>query len=264
MRWRRRHQTNIKHSVTLLVFPLLIIGIGYAVYSQSLTINGTSRKPAYTATPNISTNYTYNKTQSGGLTTYNVTANVKNISTLSITRWQVKFNLPSDFSVFSCGSSVTCNSSGQTITVDSGTGNSSIAASASVTFTFSFQTANANYQLQNLYVLGSGGTFQAISGLTVSATRTAGGGLSSSNTYSFTVTNGTGSNVRMWRIIGGPWASNYNVTSMDSRVHYMDAPNELVIIDTDSLASGTNFVFSATMTTAALWSLSSVAVTGIP
>lgn len=263
MRWHRGHQTDIRHIVSLLAFPLLLISIGYAIYDQDLSIVGITRKPAYTATPDASMSYTSAKAPSGERTIYDLIITVKNISADAIAGWQIKFDLPSDFSQVTCASSVNCSSNGQTMIINGGSTTGPISAGGSVNFTFSYQTANPDYQLQNIFVIASGGAFKTVSGLTATATRTAGGGLSASNTYKFTVTNTSGGTVKMWRIVGGPWSSSYTIVSMDPRVHYGSNSSSMTVIDTDPLADGVIFEFSAQMNTAALWNLSSVVITGI-
>jgi hypothetical protein len=264
MRWRRKHRTNTKHLLSLLAAPLLLLGLGYAVYGQDLSINGKSNKPAYTATPNGSMSYTLTKTPSGGVTIYDFVITVKNISPDQVVGWQVKFDLPADFTQASCATSVTCSTNNQTAIINGGSTTGAISPNGgTVSFTYTFRSANPNYRLQNIYVIVSGDTFKTISGLTVSATRTAGGGLSASNTYRFTVTNSSGATVKMWRIIAGPWQNSYSVVSMDPRVHYGTNSSVITIIDTDPLANSTNFIFDAQMNTAVFWNLSNVAVTGI-
>lgn len=248
----------------LLAYPLLLSSIGYALFSQDLAIDGITNKPAYSATPGMSLSYdTVQTPAGGGVIIYNITATVKNIGAGSVARWQVKFDLPAGFTQFSCASTVTCTTSGTTVTVNSGTTNSTIAAGATRQFTFTFRSTVQNYQLQNLYVIGVESTFQTISGLTVSATRTAGGILSLSHTYRFTVTNNSGQSVRQWRVTAGGWGNGNNVTSMDSRIHWIDLSNSLILIDTDPLANGTNIVFSGQFSSGLLWSLGSVNVVGI-
>lgn len=260
---KRKYRVHLKHIVALLAYPLLISSMGYALFSQELSINAISNKPAYSATPNMSISYTATQTPSGGLTIYNITATVKNIGAANVSRWQVKFDLPADFSQFSCGTGVTCATSSATVTVNSGTNNSTIAPGGTRTFTFTFRSAVQNYQLQNLYVIGVEDSFHSIGGLTVSATRTSGSILSLSHTYRFTVTNNTGQTVKMWRITAGPWGNANNVSSMDSRVHWIDTTNQLIIIDTDPVANGSNFVFSGQITSGLLYSLNNVTIVGI-
>lgn len=247
----------------LLAYPILLSGIGYALFSQDLTINAISNKPAYSATPGMSLSYTTVQTPAGNRIIYNITATVKNIGAGSVSRWQVKFDLPTDFNQFSCANTVTCTTSGATVTVNSGTTNSTIAAGATRQFTFTFRSAVPNYQLQNLYVIGVESTFQTISGLTVSATRTAGSVLSRTHTYRFTVTNNSGQTVKMWRLSAGGWTTANNVNSMDARVHWIDTDTALIIIDTDPLANGTSFVFSGQVTSGTFWSLGAVTIVGI-
>lgn len=261
--WRRRYPVHIKHTLMLLLYPVLIASTGYALFSQELSIDAVSNKPAYTATPNSSMSYTVSKTPSGGLIIYNITATVKNIGAGSTSRWQVKFDLPSGFSQFSCANTVTCTTSGTTVTVNSGTSNSSIPAGGSTTFTFTFRTSVQNYQLQNLYVIGIESVFHSIGGLTVSAQRISGSILSFSHTYRFTVTNNTGQPVKMWRISGKPWSSSNDVTSMDSRVHWIDTTSEVLIIDTDPIANGTSMTFDAQFSSGLLYSMNNVTIVGI-
>lgn len=262
---RRRQRTHLKHLFILLAYPLLFLSVGYALYAQSISINARSNKPAYSATPSMSMSYTTTQTPSGSLIIYNITATVKNIGAGSVSRWQVKFNLPSDYSQFSCATGVTCTTSGATVTVNSGTGNSALAAGASTTFSFTFRSAVQNYQLQNLYVVGVESSFHTISGLTVTAARTSGSILSTSSTYQFTVTNNSGQTVKAWRITAGGWSNANNVTTMDARVQWIDLGTSLVIIGTPSIANGGNFVFTSQVSSGLLWGgLNNVTIVGLP
>jgi len=262
---RRRQRTHLKHLFILLAYPLLFLGVGYALYSEDLSIHAKSNKPAYTATPSMSINYTTTKTPSGSLIIYNITATVKNIGAGSVSRWQVKFDLPGDYSQFSCAAGVSCTTSGATVTVNSGTGNSTLAAGASTTFSFTFRSAVQNYQLQNLYVIGVESSFHTIGGLTVVATRTAGSILSFSSTYRFTITNNSGQTVKMWRITSGGWSNANNITSMDARVQWIDTGTSLIMIGTQPVANGSTFIYSAQMSSGLLWGgLNGVTIVGYP
>lgn len=266
--WRRfKHRAHLKSIMLLLAYPLLLTSFGYALFSQDLSIDATATKPAYTATPGMSMSYTYTTTFSGGLYTYNVTATVKNIGAGSVTAWQVKFNLPSGFSAFSCASSVTCTTSGTAVTVNSGSGNSTIAAGASRNFTFTFKSSVQNYHLQNLYVIGHEPSFVAVSGLTVSSsagTQSGDGFLRYKRPYTFTVTNNSGQPVKMWRIrTTGSWPSGNTVKSIDPGVHYMDLSTQLVMIRTVTLANSSSYVFVATLGYGLGWSLPGLEITGV-
>lgn len=266
--WQRvKHRAHLKSITILLAYPLLLSSVGYALFSQNLSINATSNKPAYTATPGMSLNYTYTTTPSGSILIYNVTANVKNIGAGSVTSWQAKFDLPSDFTQFSCQSTVTCTNNTNAVTVNSGTNNSTISAGGTVTFTFTFRSAVQKYQLQNIYVIGVEPSFVAITGLTVSSaagTQTGDGFLRYKRPYTFTVTNTSGQPVKMWRIVTtGSWPSGNTVISMDPGVHYMDLSSQLVMIRTSPIASGGTFVFVGTFGYALGWSLSALQITGV-
>lgn len=266
--WQRfKHRAHLKSIALLLAYPLLLSSVGYALFSQDLSINARSSKPAYTATPGMSFNYTYTTTPSGGVLIYNVTANVKNIGAGSVTSWQVKFNLPSDFTQFSCQNTVTCTNSSNAVTVNSGTGNSTITTGGTATFTFTFRSAAQKYRLQDMYVIGVEPSFTSISGLTVSSqagTQTGDGLLRYKRPYTFTVTNTSGQPVKMWRIVTtGSWPSGNTVKSMDAGVHYMDLSSQLVMIRTSPIATGGTFVFVATLGYGLGWSLSGLQITGV-
>ncbi len=266
--WRRfKHRAHIKSIALLLAYPLLLSGVGYALFSQNLSINAKSSKPAYTATPGMSFNYTYTTTPSGNLLVYNITANVKNIGAGSVTSWQTKFNLPTDFTQFSCQTTVTCTNNTNQITVNSGTNNSTIAAGGTATFTFTFRSTTQKYRLQNIFVLGVEPSFVAVSGLTVavqSGTQSSDGTFRYKRPYTFTVTNNSGQPVKMWRIVTtGSWPTANTVISMDAGVHYMDLSSQLVMIRTVPVATGTTFVFVGTFGYALGYTFSAVQITGV-
>jgi hypothetical protein len=202
----------------------------------------------------------------GGKTVFNITGVVKNNGTATVTAWLLSFDMPSDFSNITCGTTVTCSNSGVTATINNGSGNGTIAAGASVTFTYSFRSSLTKYTLQNISIAGTVPSgYQTISGLTVTAsagTRTKSGKWYYWP-YTFTVTNNSGSALSAWRI-QTPWSSSTNaVNSMPANVNYVVAATQLTMLSTTSIANGTNFVYTASLgSTSSTWALTGYTIQG--
>lgn len=264
---RYNRQLIFRHIVTLIAIPLVLMGTGYALFSQQLSINTTTVYPSYTISNNMLFTYTRSLSTSGQKTIYSITGTVKNQGTTSVTAWLVNFSLPADFGAYSCGATVTCSTSGTTATVANGASNGTIAPGASVTFTLTFNsTASKNYILQNISVAGSVAVgYQTISGLTVTAsagTRTKSGKWYYWP-YTFTVTNNSGSAISAWRILA-PWNSTTNaVASMPANVNYVVTATQLTMLSTVGLANNASLQFTASLgSTSNSWVLTGYTIEG--
>lgn len=262
----RKRYTSLRHALLLLAIPLVLSGTGYALFAQNLSLNGQADQPAYVATSNLLMTYSTSTASQASKTVYTETITIQYNGTASITAWQLMFDMPSDFSQYSCQSTVSCSSSGATATIVNGSGNGTINPGGSVTFTVNFTSYTAGYVLQNIYVSGTLAlTYQTMAGLTVSAT--AGSRTKSGKWYSwpyaFTVTNNTGQFLRGWRI-QAPWSSSTNrVGAMDSTVSYTTTTTQLTILSMAGIANGASFNFNATLaSTNSSWVLTGYTIQG--
>lgn len=259
----------IRQIALLLAIPLVLTSTGYAVFSQQLSINTTTTFPTYTISNNMVFTYTSSVSPSGQSYIHSFTGTIENQGTNDVNLWSVGFNMPTDFSQFSCGSTVSCSNSGNTATINNGASNGTIAPGNSVTFTFSFKTGLATYTLQNISVAGMvQATYQQMSGLTVSYTRGARSRIAGKYywPYTFTVTNNTGASISAWRI-RAPWNSgttNY-ITAIDSSVNYIAGATELTFLSTTGMANSTTFQFNTTLgAKSASWAYSGEVIEGLP
>ena len=169
-RFRRRHPL-FRQLALLMAMPILVIGSSYALFSQTLTVNGNGTLPQYVS--NNYTTVTYTKTATFAASKYTYTLNpltIKNNGVTSITAWQVTFVVPADVTtVTSCPSTITCSINttthvitlSDTITVAAGGTNVVNNASTPIKFI----TATANYVPQNVTISATfATTYAAITG----------------------------------------------------------------------------------------------------
>ena len=250
----------------LIAVPLALSSVGYAIFTQNLSVNTSTIKPAYSSSQGLRVTYDRTVVPQGQVFTHTLNPiTITNYGTAGVTAWQFKFDLPSGFSNLAC-TNATCTTSGNTVTmVNTGT-NGTINPSGSVTVSLSFRTSLTQYTLQNVFISGTPVlTYQTMSGLTVS--RTIGTRTKSGKwyawPYTFTVTNNTGQTISAWRITAN-WSTTTNqVNSMDATVNYTTSATQLTITRIASLANGQNFVFNASLgSTDINWVISGLAIQG--
>lgn len=262
----RRNKIAFKNILILLAIPLALSSTGYAIFSQQLSVIGDSANVAYYSTQHLDLTYTKSVSASGSDWVYTMSPmTVKNNGTLATLTWQVKFDIPTGATQFSC-TNANCTQSGVTVTaVNTGT-NGSIAAGSSTNFSCTFKTNISNYSLQNIYVSGTLVlVYQTMAGLTMGrsiGTRTKSGKWYYWP-YTITVYNSSGYAIRGWRITAS-WSSTTNVvSSMASTVNYTTSATQLTITSKTGMNNGTTFPFAATLgSTNMNWTLSGYAVQG--
>lgn len=267
MSTRRRFLTRqLRHLVALLLIPILLASTGYALFSQQLSINTLTSRPGYQASQNMAVTYSVVYGTQGQNITYAITMVVKNNGATATESWSVLFDLPSaGWSNFGCASSVNCSTNGNRATIVSGSGNGTISSGGQTSFTFNFRSPVDQYQLQNINVSAvTQVVYQNISGLTYNrtiGTRTK-KGKNYSWPYTFTVSNNSGQAITRWRI-QATWGSSETVAAMASTVDYVAAVPQLTILSKTGMNNGTNFVFTATLSsTNKNWSLPAGTIQG--
>lgn len=261
----RRHRRSTRRFAVLWLIPLLIISVGYAAYSQQLTLNGTSQKPAYSSANNLDISYNQSITTISGGYQYTLSPfTVLNNGTVATTSWQVTFTLPVSATNVVC-TNANCTISGQTVTMTNALTNGVIAAGASTAVSLSFQTAVNNYVLQNIAITGTQNPiFQTIPGLTVNVvagTRKK-TGQKWNNPFTITVTNNSGQNLTALRLTV-PWNTSINtVKTMPTTLTYV-AGTSLVMTSTGGLANGQTATYSVVfVSTVKSWTVTSCLVEG--
>lgn len=254
-----RRRGLLRHLALLLSIPLFVSGSSYALLSQNLSIDTQSSEPVYVSTQYLLMTYTKTLTNVSGLKRYSMPITVRNNGPVSVTSWQIVVDLPPDVTARTCPTSVVCSQTGQTLTINNGSGNGTIAKNATRSFTITFRTADPYYTLQNVYISGTYiAGFQTITGLTVS--RVQGARTKVGSVYrwpfTFTVTNNSGFNLSAWQITV-PWTTARSVISMPAGVTYVINGSSLLITSTAPLANNTTYVFTATLgSTTTTWNLS--------
>lgn len=190
---------------------------------------------------------------------------ITNKGVTSVTAWSIKFNVPTGVTTVTCSSTVTCTTSGVTVTVVNKAANGTIAAGASATFTVSFTSATAKYTLQNVIVSGTlSNTYQTIAGLTVGFVKgtVTKNGSTYTYPYTFTVTNASGQNLSAWQALCS-WSSNAASSTVDSTVNYTTAAARITFTSKTALNNTANIVFNGTFTkNSSTWTISSCTVQG--
>ena len=245
----RKQNVVLRYVALLLTIPVLLTTISYALFSQNLSINATPSAPLYVSSQYLLFTYTKTITTVGSLKNYSIPVTVRNNGPTSVTAWQIKVDLPADFTNRTCPGTVSCSMSGNTLTIANGGGNGTIAKNATRTFTFSFRTAITDYTLQNVYVSGTYiAGFQTITGLTVGVAQGARSGTSPNFRWNvtFTVTNTSGFTLSAWQITV-PWTTARSVVSMPAGVTYLVNGSSLLITSTQPITNGSTYVFTPTL-----------------
>lgn len=268
---RRRHKryNPIKHALLLLAVPILVASSGYALFSQQLSIDASTAKPAYSRSQNLL--LTYDKVvtvYNANRWEFNLTFTVANQGTSGIDSWHLTFNIPSNANAFKCFDDTVCTNTSGAVVVDNGSSTGIIPAGSSVDFTMRFRLTTDTYTLQNIDISGTfAPVYQTMSGLTVSYT------VGTRNRhqgvyywyYTFTVTNNTGQNLSAWRILAD-WDSSVNgvwANGTDNTINYFEDTNQLRLISKSALANNNSFQFVADIgSTDRNWTLGNHSIEG--
>lgn len=264
---RNRRQLILPRLALLLTIPLALTGVGYALFSQNLSIGTSTTKPSYSSSQGLRVTYSRSVAPAGQNWTHTLNPiTITNLGGTAVTAWQFVFTLPAGYSNLAC-TNATCTANGQIITmVNSGT-NGTINPGGSVTVSLTYRTSLQQYTLEDVSISGTLAlTFQTMAGLTVS--RTVGARTKSGQwyrwPYTFTVTNATGQTLRAWRITGTPWNTTTNrVNSITATVNYVSGASSLVMDRTATFTTGTNYVFTANLESTDInWALTAYPVQG--
>lgn len=262
----KNHRATLQQIGLLLAMPALIVGTSYALFSQTLTIDGEGDLPQYVSNNYTVWTYTKSATLSAGNYTYKLNPFViTNRGVTSITAWKVMFTVPADTTAITCPTTVTCsiNNTTHVVTI---TRTTTIAAGASSTInntsnSIRFITATANYIPQNVDVSATYSTaYATIAGLTVVATA----GTKSGGAFPLTVTitNNSGQPISGWQVTVPTTRS--CTSTVPSGVTYTCTTSVLTYTGAAvAIANGAQYQFNTTVTTTATtWTTSGAAVKG--
>lgn len=261
----KRHRGLFRHSLALILLPVFLMGVAYALLSQNLSIHGAASDVGYIASQSLLATYGKTETFSGGSYTYSITMTVKNNGSASVSNWSLGFAVPTDTTSLSCPASVSCSLSGQTATITDIVPATVLVAGSSKIFTFNFTSATPQYTLQSVTIQGTPViTLQPISGLTVQ--KVAGTrikqGKNYTYPYTFTVTNTSGNTVTAWQVV-----ANYSrlptATTVDTTVGYTTSAAAVTFTSLTSLANGSSITFNASFKTKlATWTVGTMLILG--
>ncbi len=248
-RYRQKYSI-VRRVLMLIAIPLLLSSTGYALFSQQLSIDGTTAKPSYTYSQNLL--MTYDKVVTVFNTRrweYNLTVTISNLGTKNTDSWHLTFDTPANVNGIKCFDDTVCVEDGNGhFTIDNGNSTGLILAGGSVSFTMRFRLKTDTYTLDNINVSGTyAPNYQSLPGLTtayVTGSRNKHQGLF----YwyqTFTVTNNSGFDLDNWRIIAG-WDSSYAVwaNGTDTTINYFEDTSEIRMLSTTPLLDGDSFVFT--------------------
>jgi hypothetical protein len=245
----RRRADILRNTMLLLVLPFGMMTVAYALFSQNLSLSGTTSTVAYVS--NQSMMMTYTKTQSvSSPYAYSIAMSVKNGSATRTTVWQVNVDVPSDVAGISCPTTVFCTLQGTRLTILSNT-NGAINAGGSTAVTFSFTSSINAYTLQNIAVYANSATssYATINGLSVN---TSVGTRSSSSPYTrpltVTVTNISGKPILQTRVTISPFSNKYSVTGLPAGVT-KSGTSTLILTNVNEIATGNSQQYSLTRIT---------------
>ncbi len=261
----RWHDTLPRNIMMLMIFPICMVAVTYALFSQNLSINGATSSVAYVS--NQSLMMTYAKTQTGTSPyTYTIGMTLKNGSTTNTTVWQVDFTVPPDTSTITCPATVTCTLNGTTLTILSNTNGAIAKNGGSIVVSFSFKTATTAYTLQDVATYANYNiTYATKVGLTVNVSVGARTGSSGAYTWpvTVTITNDFSQPLGGWRVAIKPWESTYVKSGLPAGVT-ASGTTTLTLTGANELATGAVYQFTwlANTKTTATWSITSATVTG--
>lgn len=257
MRRDRRYHPLLRSIMMLMIFPLCMVGVTFALFSQNLSTNATTSSVAFVSHQSLM--MTYTKTQTGTSPFTNTIAmTVKNNSTTTATTvWQIDFTVPADTSTITCPTTVFCTLQGTNFTVLSSTNGTIARNGGTVAVSFSFKTATAAYVLDDINTYANYATsYGTRAGLTVNSaigTRT---GVSGAYTWpvTTTITNNYGQPLLAWQVSMTAWKSTYTLSGLPSSVT-KSGSTTLVLTGANELATGESYQFtwSANTKTTATW-----------
>ena len=266
---RRRHTTGFtKQLIMLIAIPIALTGVGYALYSQKLTVSATVSKPLYSSSLGLNMAYNLTETRQGSKNIYTLDpVTITNRGSSAVTDWQLRFSVPADAGQLTCHYTVTCTQSLTTIYVSSGSSNGSLNPGGSTSFTMSFSsTTTSGYMLQDIYINGTKPLdLQTIPGLTITNTvgRITKSGPNSTYPYTFTISNNSGQPVTTWQAVCG-WGALPTTSGIPSTVNYITASDGITFTSKSSLANGTSLNFGASFTIkSGSWALSGCTIRGV-
>lgn len=259
-------RTAVRQVLLLLAMPLLIVGTSYALFSQTLTVDGDGELPQYVSNNYTVWTYTKTATLAAGIYTYKLNPFViKNNGVTSITAWKVMFTVPADTTAITCPTTVTCSINNtthvvtitRTVTIAKGASSTINNTSNSIRFT----TATANYIPQNVDVSATYSTaYATITGLTVVATA----GTKSGGAFPLTVTitNNSGQPISGWKVTVP--TTKTCTSTVPSGVTYTCTTTVLTYTGAAvAIAAGAQYQFNTTVTTTmTTWTTTGAAVTG--
>ncbi|GEM_PF-2064364 len=246
---RRRHQLiSLRAFLVAGIVPLLLVSVGYALFSQNLSLQGKGTAVVDTVPPSggLVATWVRNMWQSGSNWSYNMNGTVSNTGTTPSSTWEIIVQLPASVTGLSCWGA-DCTLQGTTLTIANLSYNGVIAPGGSTTLGVSFVSSSNAVTFNDAVIIanGTGAQFAEISGLTATMTlqNQWQSGSSYVKQYNVSVTNATGSNVKAWRIKVSNWVSTTHMVESIWNAGYVSEPSSLLLTGQAGLNSGASASF---------------------
>lgn len=244
---RRLHPPQLRLIILVAALPLLFVSVGYALFQDSLTVQGSATTSGSTEEPDdFETNYSVNSWGTNP-TSYNFNPfTITNTGTTASIAWTLSFDAPANMTNLSCWGSVCAYQAGKVV-FDSMSYNGVVNPSSSISFGFSFASTDANFTPQNIVVTFDDGVandnqYVEVPGLTATINLGSGWG-SYIRQYDFSVQNNSGQNVKSWRLEITNWTKPDNSVVNMWNVTYIESSNKLTMASSGALSNGSSASF---------------------
>lgn len=244
----RRRLINLRTFLVASLIPLLLVSVGYALFSQNLSLQGKGTAVVSSSSGGLVVSWTRSMWQSGSRWSYNMNGTITNNGTAASTSWEIVVQLPASISGVSCWGG-DCTVSGTTLTIANLSYNGSIAPGSSTTLGVSFTSSSNTVSFDNATITINGSNdetqFVTISGLTVDMTfkKQWQSGSNYVKQYNVVVANASGVKVKAWRVEVSNWDNTTHSVSGIWNAGYTSEPSQLVMTSQGSLNTGASVSF---------------------
>lgn len=245
---RRHRLINLRTFLVASLIPLFLVGAGYALFSQNLSLQG---KGTAVVSPSSSSGlavaWTRSVWQSGSNWSYNMNGTVTNNGAVVSTSWEIVVQLPASITGVSCWGG-DCTLSGTTLTIANLSYNGSIAPGSSITLGVSFTSSSGVVSFDNA-TIGAGSSNEAdfivTNGLTATMTfqNQWQSGSNYVKQYNVVVANTSAIKVKAWRIEVSNWSNATHSVAGIWNADYTSEPARLIMTSQSSLNAGSTANF---------------------
>ena len=243
---RRHRAIRLRTFLVASVISLLLVSVGYALFSQNLSLHGKGTA-VVTQQTGLHAAWSRSMWQSGSNWSYNMNGTVTNAGATTTSGWEIVVQLPATITGVSCWSA-DCSLNGLTLTISNLSYNGTLAPNASTNFGVSFTSSSDSIVFTNYTIStgeGSESDYTVISGLTatMSLQNQWQSGSNYVKQYNVTVQNSSGTKVKAWRIEITNWNSTTHSVAGIWNTGYVSEPSRLLLTSQGGLNSGASASF---------------------